>query len=388
MITRVEAKNYRCLRSVSTPLRSFQILVGPNSSGKSAFMSVLSFIRDFVSYTIQYAVRQQTDNFRDLVYGREDNRFDLAIEARMPEDRRAADRSGSYTHVRYDLGVRWDMALNNPVAESEKVGLFGSAQKETRILADRSGSQVRYVDEDDSQPGFEVTVSSLNSVLSYFPRGPNTFPTLKWFADLLGEGIRDVRLRADDLHVPPTEEAEKASRLTGAYLARSVSELRDKSRESFEAWIKHVRTALPDLDKIRIDPDQQQRSRQLLVRYQNGIEVPSRVLSDGTLCLLALTILAYMPESNRVYLIEEPENAVHPTAVDTIYQSLSSIYDGQVLVASHSPILLGLAKKEELLCFSRTAEGTQIVLGEEHPVLQEWKGEVSLSDLFAAGVLG
>jgi len=28
------------------------------------------------------------------------------------------------------------------------------------------------------------------------------------------------------------------------------------------------------------------------------------------------------------------------------------------------------------------------VPGNEHPVLQEWKGEVSLSDLFAAGVLG
>jgi predicted ATP-dependent endonuclease of OLD family len=95
-----------------------------------------------------------------------------------------------------------------------------------------------------------------------------------------------------------------------------------------------------------------------------------------------------MPEANKVYLIEEPENAVHPTAVDTIYQSLSSLYDSQVLMASHSPVLLGLAKKEQLLCFARTAEGTQIVPGNEHPVLQEWKGEVSLSDLFAAGVLG
>jgi hypothetical protein len=350
-------------------------------------MSVLSFIRDFVSYTIQYAVRQQTDNFRDLVYGREDNRFDLAIEAGMPEDRRAADRSGSYTHLRYELRVGWDMVSNSPVVESEKVGLFGSAQGDTRTLADRSGSQVRYVNEDDSPPGFQGNVSSFHSVLSYFPRGPDAFPTLKWFADLLGEGVRDVRLKADDLHVPPTEEAAKASRLTGAYLARSISELWDKSRESFEAWIQHLRTALPDLDKIRIDPDQPQRSRQLLVHYQNGIEVPSRVLSDGTLCLLALTILAYMPESNKIYLIEEPENAVHPTALDTIYQSLSSIYDGQVLVASHSPILLGLAKKEQLLCFSRTPEGTRVVPGDEHRVLQEWKGEVNLSDLFAAGVL-
>lgn len=86
--------------------------------------------------------------------------------------------------------------------------------------------------------------------------------------------------------------------------------------------------------------------------------------------------------------IEEPENAVHPTAVETIYQSLSSLYDDQVLMASHSPILLSLAKPEDLLCFARTPEGTTIVPGNEHPALKEWKGEVNLSDLFAAGVLG
>jgi predicted ATPase len=338
-------------------------------------MSVLSFIRDFVSYTIQYAVQQQTDNFRDLVYGREDNRFDLAIEALMPEDRRAADPSGSYTHVRYDLSVRWDMASNRPVVESEKVGLFGSAQKETRIHADRSGSQVRYVSEDDSQPGFQGNVSPFDSVLSYLPRGPNSMPTLKWFANLVGEGVRDVRLKPDDLHIPPTEEAAKASRLTGAYLARSVSELRDKSRESFEAWIKHVRTALPDLDKIRIDPDQQQRLRQLLVRYQNGIEVPSRVLSDGTLCLLALTILAYMPESSKVYLIEEPENAVHPTAIDTIYQSLSSIYDGQVLVASHSPILLASRRRRNSSALAAPRRGRRSSSARSTPCFKNGKGK-------------
>ena len=77
-----------------------------------------------------------------------------------------------------------------------------------------------------------------------------------------------------------------------------------------------------------------------MLKFQSGIEVPSRLVSDGTLCILALTILAYMQEPNQVYMIEEPENAVHPTAVETIYQSLSSLYDNQVLMASHSPILL------------------------------------------------
>jgi predicted ATPase len=125
-----------------------------------------------------------------------------------------------------------------------------------------------------------------------------------------------------------------------------------------------------------------------MIRYEDRLEVPSWTLSEGTLRLLALTLLAYVPDFQGVYLIEEPENGVHPTAIETIYQSLSSIYEGQVMVASHSPILLSLAKPQELLCFTKTAEGTEIVRGSEHPALRDWRGEVNLSDLFAAGVLG
>jgi hypothetical protein len=58
-------------------------------------------------------------------------------------------------------------------------------------------------------------------------------------------------------------------------------------------------------------------------------------------------------------------------------------------MATHSPLILGLAEPKQLMCFARTAAGeTSIVRGDEHPKLADWKGEVSLSTLFAAGVLG
>jgi len=391
MITRVDAKNYRCLRSVSVPLRPFQILVGPNGSGKSAFMDVLCFIQALVSRGLEAAVKDRTEpigSFHDLIWRREDSSFSLGIEAEIPQVKRLQSEVHSFSHLRYDVTVRTEPKLDVPLIDTETVALLDRTHAETLTIAARTHTHVQYVGEDGSPHLCGPEINPRTSVLSYRPPEPTLFPASMWFATLLREEIRNVTLRPDDLHAPSTLEAERTSRLTGANLAWSVSELREKSRDSFEAWMRHLRTALPDLETIRAEPWPQGRSRYLVLRYKNGIEVPSRVVSDGTLCLLALTILAYMPESNLVYLIEEPENAVHPTAVDTIYQSLSSLYESQVLMASHSPILLGLAKKEELLCFSATAEGTRIVPGADHPVLQEWKGEVSLSDLFAAGVLG
>ena len=112
------------------------------------------------------------------------------------------------------------------------------------------------------------------------------------------------------------------------------------------------------------------------------------MLSDGTLRLIALTLIAYLDEP-AIYLVEEPENGIHPRAVETVLQSLSSVYGAQVLLATHSPVILSLTEPEQVLCFDRTAEGaTDIVRGSEHPRLRQWRGETDLGTLFASGVLG
>jgi predicted ATPase len=111
--------------------------------------------------------------------------------------------------------------------------------------------------------------------------------------------------------------------------------------------------------------------------------------SDGTLRLLALTLPAYLPWFQGIYLIEEPENGIHPGAAETVYQSLSSTYNAQILLATHSPIILSQAEANKVLCFKKTASGaTDIIVGNKHPRLKDWQGQPNLSVLFASGVLG
>lgn len=130
------------------------------------------------------------------------------------------------------------------------------------------------------------------------------------------------------------------------------------------------------------------RSRYLVLCYKGGLTIPSWMASDGTLRLLALTIPAFMPDFKGLCLIEEPENGIHPKAVETVYQSLSSVYGAQILLATHSPVILSVADVKQVLCFKKTARGaTDIVLGSEHPALRNWKGEVNLGELYAGGVL-
>jgi len=41
MIRRVEALNYRCLQYIDQALEDFQVLVGPNASGKTTFLDLV-----------------------------------------------------------------------------------------------------------------------------------------------------------------------------------------------------------------------------------------------------------------------------------------------------------------------------------------------------------
>ena len=109
----------------------------------------------------------------------------------------------------------------------------------------------------------------------------------------------------------------------------------------------------------------------------------------ATLRLLALTIPAYLNDLDDVFLIEEPENGIHPRAIETVIQSLSSIYSGQVLIATHSPVALNLLDAAQILCFAKDETGaTDIVAGDRHPALREWRrGHPDLGVLFASGIL-
>ena len=168
-----------------------------------------------------------------------------------------------------------------------------------------------------------------------------------------------------------------------------IRDLEERSPERLKEWVAHVRTALPDVLDIRTVERPEDRHRYLSLEYSSGLSASSWVISDGTLRMLALTILAYIPDLEGILLIEEPENGIHPRAVETVLQSLSSVYGAQVLLATHSPVILSLATLAQVLCFARTAIGaTDIVSGAEHPRLREWRHETDLGTLFASGVLG
>lgn len=422
MLRRVQILNYRCLRYVDVRLDHFRLLVGANASGKTTFMDALAFVGDLVSDGLEEAVVKRTRNFQDLVWNRPKDEaslgFELALEFEIPEKlQERLPRGKRFGCFRYEvkigieeesrqLAILRERGTLRP-AETPKPQarpqLFPAPPEppytvlmprvrdgsEKAVLSKTvSGNDIFYAEVGSRIYPFRF--NSQESTLGHIINDGNKFPVATWVRKTLKNNVQRLILNSVNMREASAPNFGLVQFATdGSNLPWVVQLLQNQNEVNYKEWLTHLRYALPDLEDIRIVDRPEDRHAYLMLRYKTGLEVPSWMASDGTLRLLVLTLLAYLPDPRGLYLLEEPENGIHPQAVDPIYQSLSSIYGAQVLVATHSPVLLRLAEQDEILCFSKNEKGaTDIVRGEDHPRLRQWQGDMDLEMLFASGLLG
>lgn len=160
----------------------------------------------------------------------------------------------------------------------------------------------------------------------------------------------------------------------GSNLPWVIDNLRRVSERRYREWVACLCATLPEIEGTRVVEREDDRHRYLAVRHSGGEEIPSWMTSEGTLRFLALTIPAFLPDSRDVYLIEAPENGLHPRAVEALFRSLSSVAEAQVFLATHSPVILNAAAPAQVLCFAKTGEGAvDIACGADHPALSDPK---------------
>lgn len=422
MIRRIQALNYRCLRYVDVSLDRFHVLIGPNASGKSTLFDAIAFLGDLVRDGLARAVGSRTANFQDLVWGRPhtDMGFQLAIELEVPEELRERLPAGKDFRVfRYEVEIREDrrgvrieseLGLLMPPPERKPWGqrslfpdppaapatiLVGGGKPGRRTVLSKSdkGNDNFYVEtatRTGSAWATQIAFGPYRSTLGNLPESAEKFPVATFLKRKLESGIKPVFLDSLAMRrASPPEYGSNGFAVDGSNLPWVIKRLQDQHSADFGEWLGHVQTVLSDLENIRVVDRREDRHAYLMLRYHTGVEVPSWMASDGTMRLLALTLLAYLPDNREIYLLEEPENGVHPLALEGICDSLSSAYDAQVLLTTHSPALLALVEPDQVLCFDKNADGaTDIVRGSDHPVLADWQGSINMNVLFARGVIG
>lgn len=173
-------------------------------------------------------------------------------------------------------------------------------------------------------------------------------------------------LRASDRYTDP-----RLMDANGRHLAASLYRVATRRPESGDdpdpaGAYARVATRLSSLTgvgvrRVLVDTDDTRELITLKLEEPNGVELPARSLSEGTLRFLALAVLSEDPDARGVICMEEPENGLHPANLgamvnllrDLAFDPLDAPGEGnpfrQVIANTHSPSLVQLLKPEELL---------------------------------------
>jgi len=416
MITRIEAYRYRCFERLGVPLGGYTVLIGRNGAGKSTLIDIPVLLGEMLQrQSIQGAFfgptashpRPRADGAQDLVFNHMGPWFALAVEVRLPQE--VADRAGAAC-ARYEVAFAVEesaLALSQEALilfddrgalRDPPDGLWATSHlresSAVRVVLSRErGGRTELARESRLRgPKPQATVFDVapeTPALAFVPPDAERHAAATWLRTFLG--------RECVLYQPSLAALRSAQPSPGrgfrvaadaSTLAWSVLRLAEEFPDRYQEWNEHIESALPNL--VRVDARQREDDQfaYLRVHYRNGLAVPGHGLSDGTLAVLAYTILPFLSYAPGFLAIEEPENGIHPKAIEAVLESLQVIDGGQVWVTTHSPIVAAVTPREHLLCLRLGKDGAvEANPGSAHPFLAHWQGQPSLGTLHSAGVL-
>lgn len=128
----------------------------------------------------------------------------------------------------------------------------------------------------------------------------------------------------------------------GEHIAPFLYRLRAEKPKVFDAIRRTLCTLVPSVDDLVIDLDSRRGVLTIEIQ-QDKTPYSSRIVSEGTLRVLALICVATNPWGGSLVAFEEPENGVHPRRIELVAEILGSLALGesseqQVILTTHSPL--------------------------------------------------
>ena len=410
MIRLIEISNFRMLARNRVALSKFHVLVGQNATGKTTFMDVFQFISDVLRNGVREAVESRAPSFFDLCFDPK-SPVSFAVEVVLKEPREPS------SVLRYELEVGLEDPANGGLrvlreflyklpadrVVDDQPSLFGPGWDD-EILHEKTPKKWRRIvrKTPEGRDYFQDEKTSWNNVFRFgvdkaalgsLPDDPDRFPLSIAVRDLLRDGVQTLALDARQMRLSAPPGGGTRMELDGSNLPYVARDLSERDPVLFREWVRHLQTGVVGLEEVSVREREEDRHLVLQASFsgRHFRPVPSWLLSDGTLRLMALTLLSYSarPEDRGVLLIEEPENGLHPLAIQAAFEALSDpTSDLQIFCATHSPIFLAHVRMAQALVFRRHGEGHATVRhGPEVPELAEWTQRRNLADLLATGVL-
>ena len=339
----LKAIRYRSLRDAIVPLQDLNLFIGVNASGKSTILDALRFLHEGAQEREFKPPVSSRGGIVHLAWKGEDAR-EIELTTRFEDQARIYEWS---VHLRPEA---FEFSVEEAVRE------IRSGSPPVQLLWANRGSGWWWSGEKEQvQLKQSATACALSAASA-----DATFPARSIFEFVKGWGFFDPNPSSLRRGSPGLEPDRLDA--YGRNLAARLYVLQNSSPEIF----KQIEAATQSILGLptEIQPRESE-GRFYFAQREPGLRHPVHQIgaSSGTLRMLAL-ITALLEEAGVSLIgIEEPENHIHPTALAAFAEYLQKARNRvQILVTTHSPLLLDFLDDPRAICIVRHDElsGTRV----------------------------
>ncbi len=391
MIKRVKIHNYKSFQDLTVELRPLSVIFGPNAAGKSNFLDALYFLSRAIS---QKNLKEAFEGHRGLplesfYYGDEGydgnlkkNNLQFAIEVDVElspatiekveeivqAKRKGIDSPGLSKTIITEHLLRYHLTIE-ALPETGYLRVMderlcaiksnGEEKKTRNPFLESGGDQIHLRMEGQGHPiyhkiGLDHTIVS---TALYEPHYPHISAFRMELANWYTYYLEPKTLMREE--VPLAEIESLGPR--GENLAAFLNTLKHKHTKDFESLNLSLKRILPT--DANIEVEHLKEGRLGLRLCENGISFSARLISEGTLRLIGLLAAIHPRNPATMVAFEEPENGVHPVRLRIISELLKNTSEAtgkQVIITTHSPILPGYFRNDNLFVCRKKGNRTSV----------------------------
>lgn len=379
MLKRVKIQGYKSLVDMEVKLQPLSVLFGSNASGKSNFLDalqLLSRIATGANLRSAFEILSRGKPLESFTFGsggirgllaKQKVSFSIEVDVEISQNtldtiELQIQEAGDDTvkDILHNKFLRYRIEIEMlpksgtlRVADESIAALDGSGELKKQPLLLEAKKDVFVVQRRDSR---------LGTSLKRRGDGGSIF-TQSYFGEFLYiETLRQELLSWSFFYLEPREHMRTSNPVREVHrigqMGEDISAFLNTLRYTDETQFRAVESALhmvvPSITGIDVDVNA---LGEIDLTFMEGqTPLSSRTISDGTLRILGLLALSGVKEKPSLIGFEEPENGIHPRRLQLIASLLKSraMHNSQVIVTTHSPVLLDFILHENLfICYKR-----------------------------------
>jgi predicted ATPase len=350
MLSKLKVQHYKSLFDTEIDLEPLTVFIGPNGSGKSNICEALAILSDFLQRLVENGDHG----------GYIEDFFPISLMS-------VGKNKNSNIESKF-----WHGELNYLTFEV-------SPKPVSSILNTKNLSASFYFIDQCMSLKISNSNSDIASEISdpYSPNLRNHLISNGYLESAVKDSLKKVRIydfSPGDLSKnltsasPTTQSMASVMERTGQGIAYALVDILHANRKGFDELEERLTNLVPNIKRILLPRSNSQTfSLELTDKYSDH-HIPASEISDGTLRILAFLTALYQEDTPSIICFEEIENGVHPWLLHKMMELLKIVStEGitgkpvQVLITTHSPVLLNYVEPYQVRAVELNAEGkTQV----------------------------